>query len=186
MSLLTTGLKDLYEKDYYSWAMENARLLEEGRVSEIDLENLAGEVESLGKREFRELENRLEIVLDHLTKLHCSKSEVRDRNERGWRLTLKEQRMQIEKILGDSPGLVSKLPVAREEAWKSVSRLFSDRLSPEERARPLPPECPWTQEQTLDPEFFPLSERAPSRRPSRSHDGLSPAKPRTREPIPHH
>ena len=116
MSLLTTGLKDLYEKDYYSWAMENARLLEEGRVSEIDLENLAGEVESLGKREFRELENRLEIVLDHLTKLHCSKSEVRDRNERRWRLTLKEQRMQIEKILGDSPGLVSKLPVAREEA----------------------------------------------------------------------
>ena len=163
MTTLRENLEDLYKTDYYAWTQETARLLREGRFSEIDGDALAEEVESLGKRELRELENRLEIVLDHMAKLYCAKSEIRNRNERGWILTIKEQRLQIEKILQDSPALVSKLASVHEEAWKNVARLFPDRLTVEERQRPLPSKCPWTIIQVFQPDFFPEILRTPSK-----------------------
>ena len=43
-----------YEKDFYAWAIHNAQLLREGKLSEIDVENIAEEIESIGKSEKRE------------------------------------------------------------------------------------------------------------------------------------
>ena len=38
------NLRALYETDYFTWTQDVARLLREGRLSEIDLEHLAEEV----------------------------------------------------------------------------------------------------------------------------------------------
>jgi len=48
-----------YESDFHAWATEQARLLRAGRVSEADLENIAEELESMGRSERRELVSRL-------------------------------------------------------------------------------------------------------------------------------
>ena len=57
---------DLYERDYYSWALEQATLLRARRFAELDLENLAEEVEDLARREAKELQSRYETLLAHL------------------------------------------------------------------------------------------------------------------------
>jgi len=46
-----------------------ARLLREGHLDQIDIENIAEEIESLGKRDRREVTRRLEVLLMHLLKI---------------------------------------------------------------------------------------------------------------------
>ena len=55
-----------YDDDFFAWTMEQARLLREGAVSEIDTLNLAEEIESMGKNNRRELGTRLAVLLMHL------------------------------------------------------------------------------------------------------------------------
>ena len=38
----------LYDRDFYAWANEQARLLREGLLSEADTLNIAEEIESMG------------------------------------------------------------------------------------------------------------------------------------------
>ena len=57
-----------YDKDFHAWAMEQAVLLRAGRLAEVDADNTAEEIESLGRSEKRELVNRLSVLLAHLFK----------------------------------------------------------------------------------------------------------------------
>jgi hypothetical protein len=57
-----------YDADFYSWAREQSALLREHRFAELDIENLAEEVEDLARREARELQSRHETLLAHLVK----------------------------------------------------------------------------------------------------------------------
>ena len=90
-----------YDKDFYSWTQEQAELLKNGRFSELDIDNLIEEVESMGRSEKRELESRLTILLLHLLKWKYQ--EVR--RGRSWQLSIDEQRIQFEETLDENPGL---------------------------------------------------------------------------------
>jgi hypothetical protein len=54
--------KDLYERDYYTWAIGQARALRAHSSQAIDWENLAEEVEGLARTEARELKSRIEVL----------------------------------------------------------------------------------------------------------------------------
>ena len=43
-------VSQLYEQDFYAWAMKNAELLRQGWISEVDAMHLAEELEDMGKR----------------------------------------------------------------------------------------------------------------------------------------
>ena len=58
----------LYERDFYAWANEQAALLRAGKLDSADIENIAEEIESMGRSEKRELINRLAVLLLHLLK----------------------------------------------------------------------------------------------------------------------
>src|SRR4051794_36674182 len=58
----------LYERDYYSWVLEQAALLRERRLAELDFDNLAEEVEDLGRSMADQLGSRYETLLMHLLK----------------------------------------------------------------------------------------------------------------------
>jgi hypothetical protein len=47
-----------YEKDVVAWANEQAALLRAGKLSAIDVEHIAEEIEDVGKSEQRELAPR--------------------------------------------------------------------------------------------------------------------------------
>ena len=57
-----------YDEDFYTWTQEQAALLREGAVHELDLTNLAEEIESLGKSDRRALGSHLRNLVLHLLK----------------------------------------------------------------------------------------------------------------------
>jgi hypothetical protein len=58
----------LYDRDFYAWANEQARLLRDGNLTQADIAHIAEEIESMGKSEKRVLVSRLEVLLTHLHK----------------------------------------------------------------------------------------------------------------------
>ena len=54
--------------DYYRWALEQAALIRAGRFSEVDIVNVAEEIEDVGKSELRAFRSNLEAILVHMLK----------------------------------------------------------------------------------------------------------------------
>src|ERR1700682_4982184 len=95
----------LYETDFYAWTQEQAQLLRERRWSDLDLDNLVDEVESVGSSEKREIRSRLKVLLTHLLKWKFQPG-LRGNS---WRRTIHEQRENIADIVESSPSLRSYL-----------------------------------------------------------------------------
>jgi hypothetical protein len=67
-----------YEADYAQWCAEQGALLREGRLSDLDRENLAEEIETLGRSERAEIENRLGVLLLHFLNGNSSRRADRE------------------------------------------------------------------------------------------------------------
>ena len=141
----------LYEQDFYTWTQEQAALLREGAVHELDLANLAEEIESLGKSDRRALGSHLRNLLLHLLKWQY---QPRGRlTGHSWGSSIRNARAELAVLLEDSPtlrGEVSRLlvrwyPLAREDAADET------RLP---RAT-FPATCPWSPEEVLEADFWP-------------------------------
>lgn len=103
-----------YENDFYSWSLQQARLLREGQWAQIDRENVAEEIESLGREQFNKLESALRVILIHILKWdHQS-----DRRSRSWILSIESQRIEIDHVLGDNPGLKPRVSEALARAYR--------------------------------------------------------------------
>jgi Domain of unknown function DUF29 len=141
----------LYDQDFYAWTQQQAVLLRAKKWRELDYGNLAEELEALGKRDRRELEHRLEVLVMHLLKWHYQ-AERRERS-RGWRSTIREQRRRLARLLQDSPSLRSEVPALLDDGYPHarVKALDETSLQPET----LPSTCPWTAAQVLDDAFWP-------------------------------
>jgi hypothetical protein len=138
-----------YDTDFFAWTQEQARLLREGRFSEIDVENVAEELDSLGNSQKREVRSRLVVVLLHLLKwLHQP-----SRRSGSWQSTLIGQREEILSELEDSPSLQSFPASQLARAYATARR----KASAETRIplETFPEACPFTIEQILDPDFLP-------------------------------
>ncbi len=61
----------LYERDYYSWALEQQRALLEHRTEDLDWENLADEVGDLGRSQRHALRSRAARLIEHLLTETC-------------------------------------------------------------------------------------------------------------------
>jgi hypothetical protein len=87
-----------YEGDFFAWTQEQAGLLRARDPDGLDWHNLAEEIDSMGRRDRRELESRFRLVLHHLLKWQAQPG-LRGRS---WQSTLREQRRQAEKLLKES------------------------------------------------------------------------------------
>lgn len=141
----------LYNDDFYSWSQHQAALLRAGKVHELDLANVAEELESLGISQRHALENRLAVLVRHLLKWQYQ-PERRQRG-RSWQITIVEQRSRIHRLLRDSPSLRRHVTRVLEEDYPTI-RLrtqIETGLPPDA----LPAACPWTEGQILDECFWP-------------------------------
>lgn len=134
---------DLYDRDFYAWANEQAALLREGRMSGVDAANLAEEIETLGRNEKRELRSRLSVLFLHLLKWRHQPA----RRSRSWELSIVNARNDLAEHLADSPSLRAMLPEAVPSAYRRA------RLQAEQQtglpAKMFPAECPWTFDQAM-------------------------------------
>ena len=58
-------MPNLHETDFHAWANEQASLLRAGKFSIADIQNIAEEIESIGRSEKRELVRVLTVLLLH-------------------------------------------------------------------------------------------------------------------------
>lgn len=77
-----------YNTDFHAWTQEQAKFIRAGQLHQLDLENLAEEIESLGRQEWRELRNRLAVLIGDLLKWQFQPTG----QGASWRATLREQR----------------------------------------------------------------------------------------------
>jgi hypothetical protein len=138
-----------YEKDIIAWSNEQVRLIREGRLSELDLANIAEEIADVGKSEKRELVSRMAVLLAHLMKWQYQ-PEFRGAS---WARTIKEQRNGIQRALKKTPSLKSDLSDAD---W--VAGTWSDAVAlaaSETKLDNFPESCPWAIEDVLREGWLP-------------------------------
>ncbi len=79
-----------YDRDFYSWSLEQARLVREGHWNALDRENVAEEIESLGTRAIQQVwKARSACLLVHMLKWD---HQPRAADPRSWTLSIEEQR----------------------------------------------------------------------------------------------
>ena len=130
-------VSSLYEQDFVRWSFDQASALRDAARSgtnlPLDWENLAEEVESLGRSQRTELRSRIATIIEHLLKLeHSSSAEPR----RGWIETVLRERSQIERVLEDSPSLRRELAGMIAEERGRVARLTARSLHLHHEATP--------------------------------------------------
>lgn len=138
-----------YEEDFALWSAEQAALIRAGKFDRLDLENVAEEIESLGRSDRHAIRSRLAVLMMHLLKWERQPAE----RSRSWMSTIRGQRREILRLLKDSPSLKpfpgkvfeDEYPWAREKASEETTIFL--HLFPET--------CPYTIEQILDPDFLP-------------------------------
>ncbi|HCQ8421768.1 TPA: DUF29 domain-containing protein [Klebsiella oxytoca] len=138
-----------HDNDFYGWTQEQAELLRNGRLSELDTQNLLEEIESMGRSERRELQSRLEKLFMHLLKWQYQPG----RQSRSWKLTIEEQRRKVADVLSDNPSLRPGLPGLIEKAYKYAT-LSAERETGIVRSV-FPATCPWSFEQAMEDSFWP-------------------------------
>jgi hypothetical protein len=140
-----------YDDDFFAWTQEQARLLRDGELADVDVENLAEEIESMGKSDRREIRNRLVVLLAHLLKWQFQSSS----RSTSWSGTIIEQRQQIDSIVADSPSLRQAVPESLDNAYLRARRLAAAETGLPEAV--FPALCPYTPDQILSEEFLPES-----------------------------
>jgi Domain of unknown function DUF29 len=128
--------QELYDRDFQLWLADSVAKLKSGDFQHLDIENLVEEIEALGKRDQRELQSRLIVLLAHLLKC-CYVDSVRD--FRGWELTIREQRDELELLLADSPSLLNTWNASFQVCWtKALQQVKTGYPTAE-----LPIDCPF-------------------------------------------
>jgi hypothetical protein len=142
-----------YESDFYAWTADQARALRHTKPDRIDWENLAEEVESLGRSDKRAIGSDLKIVLEHLIKWMFQPEKRSD----SWSDSIEEHRDRISRIIEDSPSLAL-VPgeVLGREYRKARRKALRDTRLPLGK---IPAACPFTIEEVLDPDFLPDADR---------------------------
>ena len=132
----------LYDEDFLAWSKAQAAALRAaargGSNQQLDWENLAEEVEDLGKSVRRELRSQLRRIIRHLIKLGHSRA-IDPR--RGWAESIVEARAEIEDLLEASPSLRAELgPDIAAQATRAITLAIGDlqryeQLEPSDLAR---------------------------------------------------
>ena len=138
----TQPLADLYETDETAWLEAMARISARGDGADLDYPHLAEYLSDMAKRDRREVDSRLIVLLAHLLKWQYQP----DKRSRGWRLTIAEQRQELTGLL-TSRTLRNHAAVVLSSVYAyAVERAVIDTGL---AASELPAACPYTLDEAL-------------------------------------
>jgi Domain of unknown function DUF29 len=149
--------RSLYQSDYYAWTKQQSaelrRLAAPRAHITLDLENLAEEVESLGKSQLSSVKSQMRRVIEHLLELeHSPGAEPRA----GWRRTIIEACDEISDDL--TAALRRDTEVALDLLYEQSRRRAKaalDEHGEREAARALPATCPYGFDQIVGHDWYP-------------------------------
>jgi hypothetical protein len=154
-------IKDLYNKDFYQWIVENVELLKNKEFDLVDWEHVIEELESMGRSELRSVISFMTVILEYLYKYeHFRESEMMGNS---WIDSIDNSRIELEWLFNDSSSLKRKAQEEIDLAWKSaVKRLIKWFKKPENHhlakkyfgkiptEQDFPKKCPYTIQQILE------------------------------------
>ena len=116
-------------------------------LSALDRENLAEEIESLGTEQFNKLESTMRVLLMHMLKWDHQP----DRRSRSWVLSIEAQRLELDDVLSDNPGLKLRTAEAAARAYRRARIEAANDTGLEESE--FPEECPYCWDDIVTREF---------------------------------
>src|SRR5687767_13422010 len=137
----------LHASDHYLWALTQSEALRAGRLGDLDLMNLAEEVEGLAIATRSAVRSRTRTVIEHLLKLQHSPA-LDPRH--GWRRTVRVQRSELRDDL--TPTLRRQLEEDLAELYRDGRENAADDLQSHGEpaaADALPWDCPYSLAQML-------------------------------------
>lgn len=132
-----------YDTDFYLWTQQQAALLRQGEFSRMDIENIAEEIESMGRSQSDAVRSFLRNILMHLLKWQHQP----ERRCVSWEITIDNGRDEIRWRLKKNPSLKSQLVLLIEDAYPQARRNAS-----RETGLPLaifPEQSPFTLDETI-------------------------------------
>ena len=143
-----------YDEDFVAWLEDQARRVRRGEIGDLDLENIAEELEGMARSDRREIRNRLTVLVTHLLK--CSAHSRRP--SASWLGTIAEQRDGIADLIEDSPSLRDYPAEILERCYPKARRNAARQMRLPENA--FSETCPFGVEQILDPHWLPTRRRS--------------------------
>lgn len=142
-----TPLGLLYERDETAWLEAMSEMIRLGRLEELDYPNLAEYLTDMARRDRREVESRLTVLLTHVLKwVHQP-----DRQSGSWKGTIIAQRQELE-------GLASRgvLRNHAEAVLADVYRKAVERAAAETglSIETFPDTCPYALDDLLSAELL--------------------------------
>jgi len=163
MELKTKSLKELYEKDFYLWVLENLRLLKNKEYELVDWENLLEEIEDMARRELRSVISLMVVIMEHIYKWENYRESAC--MDSGWKKSILNARKELIDLFDEIPSLkrIAQEKESLNKAWrravrrlivwfdedenKNLAKKYFGRLPTEED---FPKDCPYTFEQVME------------------------------------
>lgn len=127
-----------YDRDLYTWAVEQAALLRAGKITEADALNIAEELDDVGNEQYDKLESALRVILTHLLKWDHQP----EKRSRSWRTSIEVQRKHFAKVLRKNPGLKPLVGEAVAEAYGDARLEAAGEIDRDENT--FPKLCPYS------------------------------------------
>ncbi len=142
-------LKDLYEADEHEWLWENVKLIDQGRVDEIDHEHIREFLEDMAKRDHREVYSRLKVLLMHLLKWKYQPN----KRTKSWKVTIRNQRDDLNFDFDESKTLKNYGLKQFDKTYKKARQLSSDETGLDMSV--FPGKAPFSFHEIMNDDFFP-------------------------------
>jgi hypothetical protein len=136
-----------YWGDFYSWLMQQAAHVRAGRWDALDRENLAEEIESLGREQFNKLESALRVLMMHMLKWDHQPA----LRSRSWILSIETQRLELDDVLSDNPGLKPRIAEAMARGYRKARIEAAKETGLD--AKTFPTACPYSWNEIVAREF---------------------------------
>jgi hypothetical protein len=154
---MATARDDLYYRDWYRWAREQAdglrKLANERINTDLELELVAEEMEELALSHRAAFRRQVRRAIEHLLKLEYSPSAM---PRRMWRISVRDARIKVRDLLTTT--LENETRATLAQIYEDARELAADALQAydeHDAAAALPTSCPYTFEQILDRNWLP-------------------------------
>ncbi|MGA7239219.1 MAG: DUF29 domain-containing protein [Bryobacteraceae bacterium] len=136
--------KTLYGTDFAEWSAQTAELLRQRRFDEIDIENVAEEIQSLGDSQFQGARSQLGRMLWDL----INRKLKPERDGGTWRASIVNAQQEILDAIDSSPSLRRRLTDRFDQTYRQAIK--GARYETGLDAVEIPAECPFVLEQLLE------------------------------------
>jgi Domain of unknown function DUF29 len=144
-----------HKSDFFAWTQDQAALARARSSNAFDWDNVALELDALGKAETRELRSKFVVLIAHLLKWMFQP----ERQSRYWANTIANQRDEIMLHLGDNPSLKASEQDSFDAAYGLARRTASTETDLDLDQFPLT--SPFTLDQAREVDWFPHSTPTP-------------------------